>query len=689
MLFARQYKYGLPHTALHPAKAKGKLGLMHESGTGLAQGHEPVLVHECRLESTGTKRMPMSARGASLAHGHAPELVLECKLESTGTKRVRMPARGLLPALKAAVLFGCLFVLLLCKPAAATAAEDGRHDELLPAVGSALVEAGQGRWDAAAADVESFAALWRTANSGTPDPALAGPAAAVDAALAGAAEALAAGGGTPATTALSTLAKSVDAYVTAASGTGGGNTSAAGLEAAAKLLPAAERTRDAARSADWKAAAEAYRAVVNGWTPAERGIRADNPAVYGLLETKMSLLRVALQAEPLREEAVKAEAEALYTLLADYSAGKAVDTGDVSAQPASIGGLISYLKKASAAAESGDSPGAAGIMEQFIAAWPSAEGQVQIASPKVYANIENESAAVTGDLLSDPPKLNQALATMDTMLAELTPLAGDTAYTAWDAALILLREGLEAILVLSALLSYVKRDGGPKTQRWVWSGAAAGLASSIGLAVLLTYTLSQAASGSARELIEGITGLVAVVMMLTIGRWMHSKSNAAAWNKYVGRQVDGALAKGSLWSLFFVAALAILREGAETTIFYVGMAPSIATSQLLLGIGGALVVLIILGYAIIALSAKLPIAAFFRAATVLIYYLVFRFLGESIHSLQVAGKLPAHVENGLPSVGWLGLYPTWETLLPQVLILAFILWEMLRSRSAGKSRTAG
>lgn len=297
MLFARQYKYGLPHTALHPAKAKGKLGLMHESGTGLAQGHEPVLVHECRLESTGTKRMPMSARGASLAHGHAPELVLECKLESTGTKRVRMPARGLLPALKAAVLFGCLFVLLLCKPAAATAAEDGRHDELLPAVGSALVEAGQGRWDAAAADVESFAALWRTANSGTPDPALAGPAAAVDAALAGAAEALAAGGGTPATTALSTLAKSVDAYVTAASGTGGGNTSAAGLEAAAKLLPAAERTRDAARSADWKAAAEAYRAVVNGWTPAERGIRADNPAVYGLLETKMSLLRVAPQAE--------------------------------------------------------------------------------------------------------------------------------------------------------------------------------------------------------------------------------------------------------------------------------------------------------------------------------------------------------------------------------------------------------
>ncbi|WP_019908805.1 FTR1 family iron permease [Paenibacillus sp. HW567] len=602
---------------------------------------------------------------------------------------VRHPRLAKRRGLQAAVLFGCLFLLLLCRPAAIAAAEGPPHDELLPPVGSALVEAGQGRWDAAAADVESFAALWRTANEGTPDPALAGPAAKVDAALADAAKTLAAGGGTPAKTALSTLARSVDAYVNAASGTGGVDTAAAGRNAAAKLLPAAQRVRDAARSAEWTTAAAAYRAVVSGWKPVERGIRGDNPAVYGLLETKMSLLRIALQAEPRREDAALAEAEALYTLLADYSAGKAVDTANVSTEPATIEGLIGYLNKALAAAKAGDSAGAAGIMEQFISVWPSAEGQVQIASPKVYANIENESAAVTGDLLSNPPKLEQALSAMDNMLAELTPLAGDTTYTAWDAALILLREGLEAILVLAALLAYLKRDGTPKTQRWVWSGAAAGLAGSIGLAVLLSLTLSKAASGGARELIEGIAGLVAVVMMLTIGRWLHGKSSTAAWNNYVGRQVDGALAGGNLWSLFFIALIAILREGAETTIFYVGMAPSIAVSQLLLGIGGALVVLIILAYAIIALSARLPISAFFRTATVLIYYLVFRFLGESIHALQVAGKLPAHSERGLPAVGWLGLYPTWETLVPQLLILIFILWELLRGRASGKSRTTG
>jgi high-affinity iron transporter len=583
-----------------------------------------------------------------------------------------------LPKAALLIVFSFLCMLMLSSPAGAEG--NGGHDELLPPIGSALVEAGQSRWDAASADVEVFAALWRAANTGTPNPALAGSAAAVDAALTDAAEALAAGGGEPAKTALSTLARSVDAYVTAASGTGGGDSGAAGRKTAAKLVPAAERTRDAARSADWDAAAAAYRDIVSAWKPAERNIRADDSAVYGLLETRISLLRIALQADPLREESAKSEAEALYQLLADYSEGKALNTGNASTEPTSIEGLISYLNKASSTAKGGNSAEAATIMEQFIVAWPSVEGQVKIASSATYTNIENESVTVTGYLLSDPPKLNQALTIMDNMLSELTPLAGETTYTAWDAALILLREGLEAILVLSALLAYLKREGTANTQKWVWSGAAVGLVASIGLAVLLTYTISRAAAGGAREMIEGITGLVAVIMMLTIGRWLHSKSNTANWNNYVGRQVDGALAKGNLWSLFSVAALAILREGAETTIFYVGMAPSIKLSQLLIGIGSALFILVIVGYAIIALSAKLPIAAFFRTASILIYYLVFRFLGESIHSLQIAGKLSAHVQEGLPSISWLGLYPTWETSLPQLLILLFILWEMLRHR---------
>ncbi|KHF32464.1 Ferrous iron permease EfeU precursor [Paenibacillus sp. P1XP2] len=94
-----------------------------------------------------------------------------------------------------------------------------------------------------------------------------------------------------------------------------------------------------------------------------------------------------------------------------------------------------------------------------------------------------------------------------------------------------------------------------------------------------------------------------------------------------------------------------------------------------------------MGYAIIALSAALPIRAFFLVATLLIYYLVFRFLGDSIHSLQVAGRLAAHSDPSLPSVSWLGMYPTWETFIPQMVILAYIIWQVLR-QEIGRSKNS-
>jgi high-affinity iron transporter len=133
-----------------------------------------------------------------------------------------------------------------------------------------------------------------------------------------------------------------------------------------------------------------------------------------------------------------------------------------------------------------------------------------------------------------------------------------------------------------------------------------------------------------------------------------------------------------LWSLLAVARLAVLREGGETTLFYMGMAPSIDPIQLFLGIGGALVALLILGFAMIRFSVKIPVRPFFITATALIYYLVFKFLGESIHALQIAGKVPSHGSPALWPIDWLGIYPTWETTLPQLAVPAVLLIIVLR-----------
>jgi high-affinity iron transporter len=370
-------------------------------------------------------------------------------------------------------------------------------------------------------------------------------------------------------------------------------------------------------------------------------------------------------------------------LLTDYSAGTLkegeVEDAAASSGASSLSDLLKLLEQIQQQIQAGDTTSAATGLEQFIVAWPLVEGQVQISSPASYTAIENEMAEASGYVVSNPPNTAKAAEVVSRMINRLEPLTATTSYTAWDSALILLREGLEAILVLAALLAYAKKSGETAARRWIWAGAGSGLLLSAALAIVLSLTLAVASSGSTREMIEGYTGLAAVVLMLTVGQWMHSKSNTRSWNSYVQRQVGGALARGSLWSLFAVAGLAILREGAETAIFYIGMAPAIETSQMLIGMGAALLILIILAVTIIQFSVRLPVRWFFLTATLLIYYLVFRFLGESIHSLQVSATLGAHVAPSLPTIGWLGMYPTWETFIPQLVVLILMIFNLIRT----------
>ncbi|MGN7360043.1 FTR1 family iron permease [Paenibacillus sp. SAF-054] len=571
---------------------------------------------------------------------------------------------------------------LSAAPALAEAEPSGSLDHLLPAVGSALVEAGQQQWKEAAGDLQQFKELWLAVKLAD-GQALAEAKAQVDAALTDAESKLQAKDA-GAKVSLSTLAKAVNAYVEAASEPPGSENASSGTEAAAQLLPLAQESLAAIESKDWAKAKSSYQSIVNGWPKTESPIRSDNFTVYGQLETQISLVRISLQADPVREDQAAREMRKLVTVLTDYTEGKIQNIAAAeNGSHYTLSDLLGVLETARQHTVDGQSGKAADNMNQFIASWPSVEGEVRISSPSLYTKVENQMSEASGYLLSAPPRNQEALALIEEMKASLTKVAGSHRYTFWDAALILLREGLEAILVIAALLSYLKRSGNSEGRKYIWSGAGTGFVMSLVLAVVLTYAISQAASGSAREMIEGITGLVAVVMMITVGQWLHNKSNTKAWNQYVGTQVNQALAKGSLWSLFAVALLAILREGAETTIFYVGMASSISMLQLVIGVAVALAILVILGYAIIVLSASLPVRAFFLGATLLIYYLVFRFLGDSIHALQIAGRLSAHSASSLPSVSWLGMYPTWETFIPQLIILAYIIWQVLR-QEAGK-----
>lgn len=573
----------------------------------------------------------------------------------------------------------------------ATSNDSAEVDQLLPLVGSALVDAGQQKWTDAQQELDTFATAWKAIDtSAAPTEANE-----VNTALTDAQTALGQSSTDPkaATSALGTLARAVNTFAEAGQAKSSATSSSTGpsqqgLTAVKVILPLADTTIQHIDQHNWQAAQDSYKQIVNSWPDVENAIRSDNFTVYSQLEVKMSMIRVALQADPPREEQAKADTQALITLLNEYAAGDIADTAPASGT-VRLSDAVTLLQQVQTAVTNQDQTQASDLMTQFISMWPLVEGEVQISSASTYTAIENEMAEVQGYLVSNPPLWSQANTVIVTMLDELTPLTSKTSYTAWDAAIILLREGLEAILVLAALLAYAKRSGSRTAGNYIWSGAIAGLVLSGVMAAIFVYAFSQvSSSGSTREMIEGITGLVAVVMMLSVGHWLHQKANLKNWNTYIENQVSGALERGSLWSLAIVAGLAILREGAETAIFYIGMAPAIALSQLILGIAIALVILIVIAVLIIKFSVKLPIRPFFLTATVLIYYLVFRFLGESIHALQVAGKFPAHTVVGLPSVSWIGMYPTWETFIPQMIVLIWMVWRLILPEYRSRKQTA-
>jgi high-affinity iron transporter len=195
-----------------------------------------------------------------------------------------------------------------------------------------------------------------------------------------------------------------------------------------------------------------------------------------------------------------------------------------------------------------------------------------------------------------------------------------------------------------------------------------------------------------------VTGLVAAALLFYVSYWLHSKSSLHAWQRYINARTGSALASGSMAGLALLSFLAVFREGAETTVFYLGMAPAIALRDLLLGLGIGIGALIVAALLILVAGVKLPLRPFFRVAGVLVYYLGFKFVGAGIHSLQVAGLAPATLIPGLPSnpaidqvYGFLGFYPIWETALPQLVLLlgalAAFLYLRARDRRAGAANS--
>jgi high-affinity iron transporter len=239
---------------------------------------------------------------------------------------------------------------------------------------------------------------------------------------------------------------------------------------------------------------------------------------------------------------------------------------------------------------------------------------------------------------------------------------------------LLLREGLEAILVVGALMAFLLKTGAGHRRRDIHIGVGAAIGASL-LTALLLETIFQV-SRTSQEALEGGVMLVATAMLFYVSYWLLSKMEVAKWNRFVKGRVQDAVSSGSALALASVAFLAVYREGFETVLFYKALFLTGTGSVLpvLLGMLAASLALTLVYYAINRWGVKIPLKPFFGFTSAFLYYMAFVFAGKGVAELQEGGLVGTTVLPWAPRIPALGIYPTAESLaLQSVLLVLFML----------------
>ena len=402
----------------------------------------------------------------------------------------------------------------------------------------------------------------------------------------------------------------------------------------------------------------AYKKMNSTWTVNEGVVRDNSTAHYGKIETAISFLRSAIETEPVDPD---------YTIPLGVGEIKREEVATTEGNLTLKDG-IQLLEKALDEFKAGKTQEASSNIKKFITIWPSIEGDVSTRNPSLYTRVESETPVIM--VKGNEKKYQDQL---QALINDLSRIDTSASYNFFDAMLILLREGVEALLIVMALVTTLKAAKMKKGLKWVYTGAVMGILASLAIAVLLQFLFPAVSSGSNREIIEGAVGIFAVLMMIMVGIWLHSKSSIKKWNDFMESQMKAVTATGSFISMFALSFLAVFREGAETILFYAGIYPRIDKASFFLGIGLAFLVLFVLALIMNKASTYFKPHRIFLILTWLIYALAFKMLGVSIHALQLTNILPSHLMNGFPSIDWAGIYPSLEVVTCQLIFVVIVL----------------
>jgi high-affinity iron transporter len=366
----------------------------------------------------------------------------------------------------------------------------------------------------------------------------------------------------------------------------------------------------------------------------------------------------------------------------------------VGAKASSLSIARERLQQSLAAYRSGDQDRAKSLaLSAYLDGFEPVEAALSARNATLLARVEKDMAGLRSaiDSHESPDAVEQRVANLDALFGEveiaLSPDRGSAISTFVGAATILLREGLEALLIVVAMLAFLNKGGRAEMTRPVHYGWISALIG--GLLTWWAATELITVSGATRELTEGFGSVLAALVLLFVGIWMHGKAQADEWQRYIREKLGDAVAGGSAWFLFLLAFIAVYREIFETILFYVALAAEGNVGALVAGAVSGAVVLAGIAVAMLKFSQKLPIGKFFAYSSALVAVLAVVLAGKGVAALQEAGLIGVTPVN-VPRISMLGLFPTREVVAAQVATFLILMagFALNRRRSAARLAAA-
>jgi high-affinity iron transporter len=341
------------------------------------------------------------------------------------------------------------------------------------------------------------------------------------------------------------------------------------------------------------------------------------------------------------------------------------------------------LTRAVREARAGRFDRASALAFDAYAAFEEVETEVRLRDPALVTSVEASFAALRGRLARGDrvEELIESYRALDAELRgaqSLLETPSSTVGLFLQSFILLVREGLEAILIVGALATVVVRAGVPERRRDVWWGAGAALGASLVTAVLLESVFRLGVAE--QEALEGVIMLLATAVLLSVSYWLLAKVEVHHWKAFVTAKAQRALTSGSMVTLAGAAFLAVYREGFETVLFYKALfitADGQGAGSIGAGALAAAVCLVGIYIGIAYAGVRIPMRVFFGATSAILFYMAFTFAGKGIAELQESQLIDITLLDWAPHVPWMGVYPTLQTTVIQVGLLGLLMFGVV------------